>query len=95
MDQRHLYEPWYHGRLPDGRNTGDHLLAQHSHLGPATFLVRESDTFVGSYTLSFWSVLFLSLHFVYLIDRFNLRLCPLGFLFLLKFFHAFSPLLSS
>ena len=54
MESRHLYEPWYHGRLPDGRTTGDELLKAHQHLGPATFLVRESDTFPGSYTLSFW-----------------------------------------
>ncbi|XP_067931452.1 1-phosphatidylinositol 4,5-bisphosphate phosphodiesterase gamma-1-like [Watersipora subatra] len=54
LEQRHLYEPWYHGRLPDGRSTGDELLKAHQHLGPATFLVRESDTFPGSYTLSFW-----------------------------------------
>ena len=53
-DQRHNCEPWYHGKLVPGRDTSDRLLKQYSHLGNATFLVRESDTFRGSFTLSFW-----------------------------------------
>jgi len=32
------------------------LIEKYKHLGDGTFLVRESDTFVGDYTLSFWLV---------------------------------------
>lgn len=54
MEIRHNYEPWFHGNLMNGRDTSDRLLRQYSHLGNATFLVRESDTFRGNFTLSFW-----------------------------------------
>jgi hypothetical protein len=30
------------------------ILEKYKELGDGTFLVRESDTFVGDYTLSFW-----------------------------------------
>ncbi|XP_068228881.1 1-phosphatidylinositol 4,5-bisphosphate phosphodiesterase gamma-1 isoform X1 [Palaemon carinicauda] len=53
-DERHLQEPWYHGRLQGGRKKAEELLEQNSHLGDGTFLVRGSENFVGDHTLSFW-----------------------------------------
>lgn len=50
----HYSEAWFHGRLSGGRLAADRLLKQHSSLGDGAFLVRESETFVGDYTLSFW-----------------------------------------
>lgn len=50
----HYAEKWYHGRLPGRRAQAERLLRQHCKLGEGTFLVRESDTFVGDYSLSFW-----------------------------------------
>jgi len=37
-----------------GRKEADDLLKQYKHFGDGTFLVRESATFVGDYSLSFW-----------------------------------------
>jgi len=54
LTDRHHYEPWFHGRLPGGRDLADSLLQQNSWRGDATFLVRESDAFPGQHTLSFW-----------------------------------------
>jgi phosphatidylinositol phospholipase C gamma-1 len=53
-DELHFGEKWFHGALPGGRAGAEQLLQQHSYLGDGTFLVRESATFVGDYTLSFW-----------------------------------------
>ncbi|GFU38931.1 1-phosphatidylinositol 4,5-bisphosphate phosphodiesterase gamma-1 [Nephila pilipes] len=53
-DELHFGEKWYHGKLPGGRNQAQELLNQYSCLGDGSFLVRESDTFVGDYSLSFW-----------------------------------------
>lgn len=53
-DELHFGEKWFHGKLPGGRSQAEELLHKYSHLGNGTFLVRESDTFVGDYSLSFW-----------------------------------------
>ena len=53
-DELHIGEKWFHGKLYGKRTQAEQLLKQYSHLGDGTFLVRESDTFVGDYSLSFW-----------------------------------------
>ncbi|XP_023227625.1 1-phosphatidylinositol 4,5-bisphosphate phosphodiesterase gamma-1-like [Centruroides sculpturatus] len=53
-DELHFGEKWFHGKLPGGRTKAEELLHQYSKLGDGTFLVRESETFVGDYSLSFW-----------------------------------------
>ncbi|XP_037540749.1 1-phosphatidylinositol 4,5-bisphosphate phosphodiesterase gamma-1 [Nematolebias whitei] len=59
MDQ-HVTEKWFHGKLGagrDGRQIAERLLSDYCHETGApdgSFLVRESETFVGDYTLSFW-----------------------------------------
>ncbi|CAL1272763.1 unnamed protein product [Larinioides sclopetarius] len=50
----HFGEKWFHGKLPGGRNQAQELLNQYSSLSDGSFLVRESETFVGDYSLSFW-----------------------------------------
>lgn len=50
----HYAEKWFHGRLPGRRAQAERLLKLNASLGEGTFLVRESDTFVGDYSLSFW-----------------------------------------
>ena len=46
---------WFHGKLPDGRKAAEMLLKQFNR-GDGSFLVRESTTFVGDFSLSFWYV---------------------------------------
>ncbi|XP_022209128.1 1-phosphatidylinositol 4,5-bisphosphate phosphodiesterase gamma-1 [Drosophila obscura] len=53
-DELHFGENWFHGKLEGGRKEADDLLQKYKHLGDGTFLVRESATFVGDYSLSFW-----------------------------------------
>ncbi|XP_043208508.1 1-phosphatidylinositol 4,5-bisphosphate phosphodiesterase gamma-1-like [Amphibalanus amphitrite] len=53
-DELHFGEKWFHGRLQGGRPRAEQLLREYSNLGNGTFLVRESETFVGDYSLSFW-----------------------------------------
>uniref|UniRef100_A0A8D8YHH8 Phosphoinositide phospholipase C n=1 Tax=Cacopsylla melanoneura TaxID=428564 RepID=A0A8D8YHH8_9HEMI len=53
-DELHFGEKWFHGRLSGGRAEAEKLLRQYSYLGDGTFLVRESETFIGDYSLSFW-----------------------------------------
>ncbi|XP_017962676.1 1-phosphatidylinositol 4,5-bisphosphate phosphodiesterase gamma-1 isoform X2 [Drosophila navojoa] len=53
-DELHFGENWFHGKLEGGRQEADQLLETYKHLGDGTFLVRESATFVGDYSLSFW-----------------------------------------
>ncbi|XP_071092078.1 1-phosphatidylinositol 4,5-bisphosphate phosphodiesterase gamma-1-like isoform X1 [Haliotis cracherodii] len=53
-EELHFSERWFHGRLEGGRRRAEELLHQYSYLGDGTFLVRESDTFVGDFSLSFW-----------------------------------------
>ena len=53
----HYTEPWFHGRMPEGRQAAERLLQEFSAESggcDGTFLVRESDTFVTDFTLSFW-----------------------------------------
>ncbi|KAK1173901.1 1-phosphatidylinositol 4,5-bisphosphate phosphodiesterase gamma-1-like isoform X1 [Acipenser oxyrinchus oxyrinchus] len=59
-NELHFNEKWFHGKLGggrDGRQIAEKLL--HEYCGEiggkdGTFLVRESETFVGDFTLSFW-----------------------------------------
>lgn len=53
-DELHFGENWFHGKLEGGRQEAEQLLETYKHLGDGTFLVRESATFVGDYSLSFW-----------------------------------------
>ena len=53
QDELHFGEKWFHGRLPNGRRDAEEKLKEYAHLGDGTFLVRESDTFVGDFSLSF------------------------------------------
>lgn len=60
-NEQHCAERWFHGKLGggrDGRQVAEKLLQEYCEGGAkdGTFLVRESETFVGDYTLSFWSV---------------------------------------
>ena len=52
-DELHFTEMWFHGRLVNGRARAEEVLLANRHLGDGTFLVRESDTYPGDYTLSF------------------------------------------
>ncbi|MFT7813995.1 1-phosphatidylinositol 4,5-bisphosphate phosphodiesterase gamma-2 isoform X1 [Arapaima gigas] len=55
--EQHYAEPWFHGRMSEGRQTAERLLQEHcaeSGGRDGTFLVRESKTFLTDYTLSFW-----------------------------------------
>lgn len=51
-EELHFGEKWFHGKIE--RVAAQQLLNRYSYLGDGTFLVRESETFVGDYTLSFW-----------------------------------------
>ncbi|KAM6962657.1 1-phosphatidylinositol 4,5-bisphosphate phosphodiesterase gamma-1-like isoform 1-T1 [Aplochiton taeniatus] len=58
-NEQHCAERWFHGKLGggrDGRQVAEKLLQEYCEAGAkdGTFLVRESETFVGDYTLSFW-----------------------------------------
>uniref|UniRef100_A0A3Q3GHQ2 1-phosphatidylinositol 4,5-bisphosphate phosphodiesterase gamma n=1 Tax=Kryptolebias marmoratus TaxID=37003 RepID=A0A3Q3GHQ2_KRYMA len=58
-NEQHCAEHWFHGKLGggrDGRQVAEKLLQEYCEGGgkDGTFLVRESETFVGDYTLSFW-----------------------------------------
>uniref|UniRef100_A0A8C8AHX1 1-phosphatidylinositol 4,5-bisphosphate phosphodiesterase gamma n=1 Tax=Otus sunia TaxID=257818 RepID=A0A8C8AHX1_9STRI len=59
-ERLHFTEKWFHGKLGggrDGRQIAEKLLHEYcTETGgkDGTFLVRESETFVGDYTLSFW-----------------------------------------
>lgn len=53
-EELHFSEEWFHRKLPGGRAKAGKLLREYSALGDGTFLVRESDTFVGDFSLSFW-----------------------------------------
>lgn len=53
-DELHFGENWFHGKLEGGRDEAERILKAYKHLGDGTFLVRESATFVGDYSISFW-----------------------------------------
>uniref|UniRef100_A0AAX7V6Z3 Phosphoinositide phospholipase C n=1 Tax=Astatotilapia calliptera TaxID=8154 RepID=A0AAX7V6Z3_ASTCA len=49
--------PWFHGRMKEGRQMAERLIQDYckeTSGRDGTFLVRQSDTFVTDYTLSFW-----------------------------------------
>jgi phosphatidylinositol phospholipase C gamma-1 len=48
----HLREKWFHGKLPGGRPDAEKLL-QDSLDKNGSFLVRESATFTGDFSISF------------------------------------------
>ncbi|XP_068459760.1 1-phosphatidylinositol 4,5-bisphosphate phosphodiesterase gamma-2 isoform X2 [Clinocottus analis] len=53
----HCSEPWFHGRLKDGRPMAERLIQDYcveSGGRDGSFLVRPSDTYVKDFTLSFW-----------------------------------------
>lgn len=53
-EELHFGENWFHGKLEGQRSEAEALLESYKHLGDGTFLVRESATFVGDFSLSFW-----------------------------------------
>ncbi|KAL8594295.1 hypothetical protein ACOMHN_000997 [Nucella lapillus] len=52
-DELHFSERWFHGHLEGGRRKAEELLQTYGSLGDGTFLVRDSDTFIGEFSLSF------------------------------------------
>lgn len=52
-DELHFGEKWFHGKLEGGRHRAERLLQEDNNLGDGTFLVRESETFIGDFSLSF------------------------------------------
>ncbi|KAK5893986.1 hypothetical protein CesoFtcFv8_010727 [Champsocephalus esox] len=53
----HTSEPWFHGRMKEGRQMGERLILDYCTENggrDGTFLVRQSDTYVTDFTLSFW-----------------------------------------
>ncbi|XP_067856416.1 1-phosphatidylinositol 4,5-bisphosphate phosphodiesterase gamma-1-like isoform X2 [Heptranchias perlo] len=60
VTELHVTEKWFHGKLGagrDGRQIAERLLTEYcieTGAPNGSFLVRESETFVGDYTLSFW-----------------------------------------
>ncbi|XP_066570053.1 1-phosphatidylinositol 4,5-bisphosphate phosphodiesterase gamma-2 isoform X2 [Amia ocellicauda] len=53
----HFTEIWFHGKMREGRQAAERLLQEfcaESGGRDGTFLVRESDTFLKDFTLSFW-----------------------------------------
>ena len=54
LDELHFDEPWFHGCLPGGRTQAEALIRSCANKVDGLFLVRDSSTFVGDYSLSFW-----------------------------------------
>uniref|UniRef100_A0A3Q2P880 1-phosphatidylinositol 4,5-bisphosphate phosphodiesterase gamma n=1 Tax=Fundulus heteroclitus TaxID=8078 RepID=A0A3Q2P880_FUNHE len=53
----HLAEPWFHGRMKEGRQMAERLIHDYcAETGgqDGTFLFRQSDTYTSDFTLSFW-----------------------------------------
>ncbi|KAK9517244.1 hypothetical protein VZT92_025129 [Zoarces viviparus] len=53
----HCSEPWFHGRLKEGRLMAERLIHDYcveNRGRDGTFLVRQSDTYHTDFTLSFW-----------------------------------------
>ena len=48
----HLKEKWFHGKLTQGRPDAERLLNDYQTVN-GSFLVRESATFTGDFSLSF------------------------------------------
>ena len=57
-EELHYSEPWFHGKLNTNADQQPRMVAedllQRYQQGDGTFLVRESETFKGDYSLSFW-----------------------------------------
>lgn len=49
----HFSEAWFHGKRKNGRRLAGKILHENEHMGDGTFLVRESITHPGDYSLSF------------------------------------------
>lgn len=52
-DELHFGENWFHGKLEGGRTEAERMLIANRHMGDGVFLIRESSTFVGDFSLSF------------------------------------------
>lgn len=52
-NELHFGESWFHGKMKCGRLEAEKILYKNLTLGDGTFLVRESETHPGDYTLSF------------------------------------------
>uniref|UniRef100_A0A8C9WC87 Phosphoinositide phospholipase C n=1 Tax=Scleropages formosus TaxID=113540 RepID=A0A8C9WC87_SCLFO len=58
--EQHVTEKWFHGKLGagrDGRQVAERLVSEYcleTGAPDGSFLVRESETFVGDYSMSFW-----------------------------------------
>lgn len=55
--EQHVQEKWFHGRMQEGRFMAERLLQEYcAEMGgkDGTFLVRESESYLNDYTLSFW-----------------------------------------
>uniref|UniRef100_A0A915D160 Phosphoinositide phospholipase C n=1 Tax=Ditylenchus dipsaci TaxID=166011 RepID=A0A915D160_9BILA len=50
-EEMHVTEEWFHGKL--GRDAAKSRLLEHKEKGNGVFLVRESTTFIGDFTLTF------------------------------------------
>ncbi|XP_029289098.1 1-phosphatidylinositol 4,5-bisphosphate phosphodiesterase gamma-2 [Cottoperca gobio] len=53
----HCSEPWFHSRMKEGRRMAERLIQDYCAENggrDGTFLVRQSDTYVTDFTLSFW-----------------------------------------
>lgn len=53
-NELHYDETWFHGRIPGGRSQAESLIRNCSRKVDGLFLVRDSLTFVGDYSISFW-----------------------------------------
>jgi hypothetical protein len=51
VEELHIGEKWFHNKI--SRQAAEDLLRLYAGLGDGAFLVRESDTFVGDFSLSF------------------------------------------
>uniref|UniRef100_A0A7N6FHD9 Phosphoinositide phospholipase C n=1 Tax=Anabas testudineus TaxID=64144 RepID=A0A7N6FHD9_ANATE len=57
FQELHCSEPWFHGRMTEGRLMAERLIQDYcaeTGAPDGTFLVRQSDTYVTDFTLSFW-----------------------------------------
>jgi len=53
-EELHYREKWFHGKVPNGRIVAEQLMNSYPSISDGAFLVRESDTFAGEVSLSFW-----------------------------------------
>nr|XP_027200058.1 1-phosphatidylinositol 4,5-bisphosphate phosphodiesterase gamma-2-like [Dermatophagoides pteronyssinus] len=53
VDELHFDETWFHGHLPGGRQQAEQLIHSIQTKIDGLFLVRDSSTFIGDYSLSF------------------------------------------